>query len=110
MIPSLSKFDPEAKLIGDTLVVSGDTSGPPNAQDVLVVLVSQGSHVAAGVLTGALAGRWTVTVNFGGFTSDAAIATGLIATPMTNVPSGDTPAPGGLSTFTWSDRIEIVQG
>ena len=111
MASSLSKFDPQAKLIGDTLVVTGDGSGPPIDQEVLVVLVSQGGEVAAGVIGGTtISGRWSVSVTFGGFSPGPAIATGLIVTPMTNVPPDDTPAPGGLRTFTWADRIEIVQG
>jgi hypothetical protein len=113
MSSSLSKFSREAIVAGNRVFVSGSTTGLSSieADDTIIfVTLSQGETMQQGRLFGPFSpSAWNVGLPAEGFAvGQAAVALGLVVTPVPAPPVGS--APGGYSTFTWSDSVTITEG
>ena len=111
MSSSLSKFSREAIVAGNRVFVSGTTRGLTSieADDAIIfVTLSQGETMQQGRLFGPFApDAWNVGLPSDGFEiGQPAVALGLVVTPVPAPPLGS--APGGYSTFTWSDTVTIA--
>lgn len=113
MSSSLSKFSREAIVAGNRVFVSGTTSGLTSVEaddTIIFVTLSQGETMQQGRLLGPFApSAWNVGLPAEGFAvGQPAVALGLVVTPVPAPPLGS--APGGYSTFTWSDTVTITGG
>lgn len=113
MSSSLSKFSRDAIVAGNRVFVSGSTSGLTSVDTddtIIFVTLSQGETMQQGRLFGPFEpSAWNVGLPSDGFALEQpAVALGLVVIPVPNPPLGS--APGGYTTFTWSDTVTITAG